>query len=190
MASISGYKKLLIEAKRLVGQAGLAAYDRATLLNKVFEDPAFRADTGAVDDYALGEVLDAYVSDLAVDFMELKNLLDHFPNREAWGTGNLKRMRVEMIAARREASRAEREQAGETITRTRRTHQEFKELEHEKDVAERQLESSRRDNESLVQEVARLKKEAADLRIENAQLTGRITELERVLKRELAGIAA
>ena len=99
------YKKLLIEALALRAQGGKSAYQRAKLLVQVYQDRDFRAEAGNVDDFRAAEVLDEYVEDLALQFLELKSMIEHFPKESQWGEGKLRSMYREVMEAGGEPER-------------------------------------------------------------------------------------
>ncbi|HUW59385.1 MAG TPA: hypothetical protein VMZ06_00140 [Candidatus Bathyarchaeia archaeon] len=98
--SPTGYKAALLKLGEMRGQSGSAAFDRATLAVTVFDDRDFRADLGNVDDFRAGQALDPYFEDLCLEFLQLRALLEHYPEREQWAAGRLATMRREMLAAR------------------------------------------------------------------------------------------
>ena len=92
------YKKWLLECLPLRQQGGKSAFKRASLLNKVFLDRDFRLENNAVDDFGLAKILDAYVEDLALRFLELRAMLEQFPKESQWGEGKLRTMYDEVVA--------------------------------------------------------------------------------------------
>jgi hypothetical protein len=95
--SAKTYKSLLLEAKDLRKQGGVNAYKRAVLLKKVYDDQDFRADHETFDDDKLLDILNEYVDDLCTTFLELKLLLDHFPDESQWADGKLYSMLREVM---------------------------------------------------------------------------------------------
>ena len=83
------YKKWLMECLPLRQEGGKSAFKRATILNKVFLDQDFRLENNAVDDFGLAKILDAYVEDLALRFLELRAMLEQFPEGESMGRGKI-----------------------------------------------------------------------------------------------------
>jgi len=98
--SLPPYKRLLIQAKNLQQTAKANVYKRVKLLARVFDDEQFRLDHGG-DDFVLAGILDEYVADIGWGFMELRSILEHFPDEPAWRTGRLSRMHDEVVRARR-----------------------------------------------------------------------------------------
>ena len=94
----TNWKQLLIKVRELVGEAGVAVYDRATLLSQVFGDLAFVADCNE-DQGKAADRLDEYTNDLCLTFLELRQLLKHFPKRAQWKSGKIRRMYDEMVQA-------------------------------------------------------------------------------------------
>ncbi len=94
-----GYKKLLSEALALRTQGGKSAYQRTKILVQVFLNRDFRAEAGNVDDGRAAEVLDEYVEDLALRFLELKAMYEYFPKDSQWSEGKLRSMYKEVMEA-------------------------------------------------------------------------------------------
>jgi len=94
------WKKLLEQAAQLQQQNGEAVYDRIRILNTVFEDEEFRADSGVVDDFAAASILDRYVEDLCRSFLEFRSMLAFYPKKSDWETGRLQTMYNEMVLAK------------------------------------------------------------------------------------------
>lgn len=176
------YKALLLEARNLRGQSGLNAHRRAILLTQVFSDHAFRAEVGAVDDYAVAAFLDAEVEDLCLSFLELAAILRHFPDSSQWADGKLRTLYE--AACDKEKGEAKKI-AADAPKRSRRTVT-IKELETaESRVAEAEaaLRHQERASAKVVSELDQIRAENQALRLENATLRGRIEELEKVLSR-------
>lgn len=176
------YKKLLLDAKRLLGKAGSGAHQRAKLLVAVFNDRDFRADHGNLDDFQAADQLDQYVADLCLGFLELKAMLEHFPNEDRWKKGDLKRMHAEMLAANRPAPQRD------DAPRVRRTVKlaEFDQVAAEKRRYETQATSYASELTRLREKVVALEKERDLLRNELQSAEQRITELQEMLENEPA----
>jgi len=170
--SIVRYKQLLIQAGRMQAKTR----DRIKLLVEVFEDGQFRADLGGADDVQAAKVLDGYVKDLAITFLESHAVLMRFPDAEDWKSGDLRGMYQTV----RDESRALRDEDENGRKSPRR----ITIIEHEKIVAENSELEGR--NKYLQSEVNHLRTENASLREQIATLKGRLTELERIAKLEPA----
>jgi hypothetical protein len=97
----TGYKAALVKLELLRGQAGAAAYDRVKLAaEQIFEDRDFRADLGNFDDFQAGDFLNPYFEDLCLEFLQLRSMLEFYPERERWAEGKLATMRREMLESR------------------------------------------------------------------------------------------
>jgi alpha-D-ribose 1-methylphosphonate 5-triphosphate diphosphatase PhnM len=171
------YKKKLTEARKLLTQGCLSLYDRVRLLIEVFEDREFRVQENLESDDAAGNWLtEGYLSDTADwDFFALKNLMDHAPNREQWGSGKLNRLYAEMLEAKKAQHNTENQPAKRTRI-TREEHEEVKKaLQHE----QAQVKYLRDQHSEVLEENQKLREEVALLK-------GRIQELERMAKLELA----
>lgn len=127
--SIAGYKKLLIEAEQLRGQAGEAAFKRITLLVAVFDDHDFRHDLGNVDPEKMGEHLDAYLEDLFLKFFQLREMLATYPKQDQWATGRLRRMYDEMLDKRSQPEKQEKKsRASATVAEVEKLKSDIKRL--------------------------------------------------------------
>ena len=180
MAGRKGYKTLLLEAKTLMQKSGATARTRIELLSKVFDDDGFRAESGAVDDFGAAEVLDEYLQDLCVGFLELRQMLKHCPTDPAWETGNLRELHFKTVDILREQAAANKPEAAQ---RTRRgvTVAEYEELDRDKQDAEARCRYLEKQHEEVVVKTTTLKEDNQRLREENIRLEGRIEELERIV---------
>lgn len=151
--SNQGYKKLLLEAKALRGQAGGAAYDRAKLLNAVFEDTEFLADLGSIDQDKAAKVLDDYVQDLALSFLELRALFLHFPKRAAWEDGKLRDMYDEMLDARPQPEKRTASRKTATVAELTAAREEIARLNRKLKAAQEQLAQLKEENKELKKEL-------------------------------------
>jgi hypothetical protein len=166
----ASYKKLLTECSQLREASVASAFRRTTLLCQVFDNDEFRADIHAVDDHAVAEFLDGYVSDLALSFLELRAVLQAFPNEADWQKHGL----VELY---RQASEARTDRGAAPRTCRRATIREL-------DKAREEASANKKWAEHLENERKTLADENRELRLEIARLRGRIEELERILERE------
>lgn len=172
----TSYKAKLLNARAMRGKGGFAAYDRVTLLNGVFDDRDFRADIGNVDDFRAADVLNEYTEDLALRFLELRAMLEHYPERSQWKDGKLRTMYDEMRAARNVDAEPTKRQR-QSVTR-----EQYDALQNDKQHAEARAkfldgELSQRQNR-----LAELERENAQLKQALARAEGRIEELERQMK--------
>lgn len=174
-----GYKTLIVEAKKLMGKAGLLAYDRAKLLVEIAADPDFEPEVGGRMKAA--EILNELCGDLALKFVRLKQLLDHYPDRKQWAEGNLEAMLTTMYA---DADNSKRE-AAPKVARKTATVADLEAAEGKAKHAEAHSRYVEEKLETAEQKIKRLEGENADLRRQLAIAEGRITELERIAGREL-----
>lgn len=168
-----GYKKKLIAASELRTQGRAALFQRATLLVEVFEDREFRADNDQFDDLKAAELLDSYLEDTAATFLEVRAILQTFPTLEQWKGKTIR----ELYESALESSRASSEEKTRATPRR---------------ITIKQFEGEQQARKEAEAEVRNLKKQITELEAsnrkyirENAQLEGRITELERIARREL-----
>ena len=163
-----GYKTKLLEARKLRGKSGVKAFDRARILCLVFDDGQFRQECGNLDDFRAAELLDEYVDDLAVGFLDLRAMVKAYPKRSQWADGKLGRMLREMLRRQDDAPTPNRP-VRVAVAETRKQ-------------LERQLEEARREKARIAavekDVVSQLKARIAELENENAQLRQRIATLE------------
>jgi DNA-binding transcriptional MerR regulator len=171
--SMPPYKKLLLQAQEMRGQSNGMIYDRARILCQVFDDGEFREDNGNIDDFRLAEILNNYIDDLGFDFLDLRSMLDKYPDRESWVSGRLKRM-LAAIREKRE-SPVRRATLRIPITETRKQ-------------LSRQLENLKREKtiiaSSKTDEIIRLKDRIAELEEEVERLTRENAELRAIVNRQ------
>jgi hypothetical protein len=166
--SATDYKTLLLEARRLRGRNGVAAYRRAKILCQVFDDIQFRADCCNVDDFAAAAILDEYVEDLCLSFLDLRRTLQRFPKIADWKDGRLARLFRETTKVDRQdrpLTGKPRPVSGETRER----------LETQLRMARESLARARAVS---VSEIDQLRSRVAELEAENESLRRRIAELE------------
>lgn len=166
------YKSRLIAASELKRSGLVHLHERVQTLVEVFEDQAFRADIGG-DDFKLAAVLDKYVDDCALSFLELRSVLQAFPKADQWLDANLRQLYADAVA--RESKPKE---TGDTDKPARRSAT-VKEL----DELSLKLKDAEFVGKTLTEEVSELRQENRRLLAENARLEGRISELERMVER-------
>lgn len=167
------YKKKLIAASELRTQGRAALFQRAKLLVEVFEDRDFRADNEQFDDLKAAELLDTYLEDTAATFLEIRAILQTFPTLEQWEGKTIRQLYESAL----ESSRANTDEKTRVAPR-RVTIKQFE----EEQLARKEAEAETR---NLKKQLAEMDAANRKLIRENAQLEGRITELERIARREL-----
>lgn len=177
------WQEKLVEASKLRGQSGLAAYRRILLLNEVFNDVAWRDRVGLSDDDKAMRTLDEYVDDLALTFAELRAMLDFYPSKEVWGTGKLMSLYREMREAQAAASRLD---GDERPQHKRIKKADFEKLAEEKQQVEYKVKQLTETVQQERDEIIQLRRENASLREELAEARGRIKQLEKAVSRDLA----
>lgn len=151
------YKHKLIRAKELQGNACAILYDRISLLVEVYNDPQFH-EFENLDEFTAASRLDAYLTDVAENFITLKAVLELFPERETWE----KRTFRELLAHARGVAEEKRRKAREPqVAAHRVTKQELKQVAEERDDAIKVAESAQETAAELRRENDRLKKELA-----------------------------
>lgn len=182
MASSSTYKEKLKEILRMKSAAASAVYRRAVILIDVFNDRDFRADLGNADDFKAADALDQYCDDLPYQFLDLQAMVDAVPESSEWKKRSLREIyeQSRMAAKERDAdSRPLKPRRTVTVKEHEEVLTQCKAAESRAKHAADMLEEKRKSYEEL-------SKECAALRQENAELKGRIKELERIVGRELA----
>ncbi len=193
------YKRLLIQAKNLQATAKANVHKRVTLLVQVFDNQQFRIDHGA-DDFVLAGILDQYVSDIGWGFMELRSILEHFPNEKDWKESRLTKMHDEVVKQRRKQAATEKQSEAPVRRKPRRvTNADFEAVKNEnrelrakyREAASRGLdrqdaampEGSNGKQESEVvrlrRELAVAKKRIASLEKENAELRTQLQKYQQ-----------
>jgi len=181
---LSTWQEKLVEVRKMQGQSGLKAFERARLLNEIFEDQAWRDRATLADDDKAMKLLDPEVEDLCLSFAELRSMLNFYPNREVWGSGKLWTLFKEMRQAQEDAGKKNAEEKPARKGPVARV--EYEKLEQEKKEVEYKVKQL---NDAVAQErdeISQLRRENADLREQLAEARGRIKQLERQLSREMA----
>ena len=175
------WQQNLAQAREMRGQAGASLFDRLKLLNAVFEDADWRVRTGKTDEGQWLDMLDEEVADAFLPFAELRDMLLYAPERAQWSDGKLTELRAKMHEDRR---RQRSESAAPQPQRKRVTADDLKAVEREK----AQSKALYLDGEckSLQERLKELEVENRRLTRELAKAEGRISELERMVKGELA----
>ena len=168
-----GYKAKLIAAGEMLAEGRENLHERVKLLVGVFEDREFRADNQQYDDFQAANLLDKFLEATALTFLEARAVYQTYPAFKQWEGKSIREL-YESALEQSRATDSEKERA----TPRRVTIKQFEEEQR-----------SRRDAEA---ECRNLKKQVADLEAENrnlirdnARLEGRVSELERIIRREL-----
>lgn len=182
MASVKWEIKLK-EVDRLIAGSNASLFDRAVLLQEVYDDPGFRQFHGAKED-AMHDQLDAKLGDYGITFADASLMLRYFPAKASWQTSHIRNMLAEAMDRRD----AERRPAAAVVARQRAT---VTRKEHE--ALQKRLGEEATRAAALAREIADSRTELERLRDENRRLAaelaraeGRIVELERALNRQLS----
>lgn len=177
--AVKSYKKLLLEVRAMMGQSGESAFHRAKKLVEIFNDGDFRADNATLDDHGLAEILDGYCEkDLCLNFWNLKAMLEFCPDISRWKTGDLAKLRAEMLEASRSVQQSERPER--TIRRA--TLAELEQVSQDREMVRAKAATLEKEVTAKQTEVERLRQENQSLREKLARAEGRISELERAVK--------
>ena len=171
--SMTDYKRMLQHASELKSQGLDKLFMRIQLLVTVFEDHEFRAN--GADDFALASILDKYVDDTALGFLELRAVLQVFPNCEQWKKVPLRKMYQEALERHSPSNRKNVDEIKEPEKRISPV------------VSRKQFESVVKDLEQSQKLTVQIKSEIDELREENQSLKKEIVRLEYQVE-ELEGI--
>jgi hypothetical protein len=171
--SISEWKNLLSQARKIRGRSRMAAYHRAKLLVAVFDDRGFRATHGNIDDFRAADMLDAEIDDLCLTFLDLRRVLLKFPGPAAWKKSPLRSLLVEATKTATEPHPL----VGRPIPVNGETRKQY----------EAQLQTARqdwgRDRAAMTSRIDQMQARIAELEAENRALR----EENRVLREQVAG---
>lgn len=179
------WKLNVMEAQKLRGKSMDLLYERISLLVQVFDDDDFWTDNSLDDDEAAGKWLDKEVDEFrtigaASPFWTLRACLTRWPKKSEWTNTTLRKMLATLTeereerqdkAGRREAKRATVKELEEAVKRS----------EH----AETTVKNLQSNMEQRTSELQKALSRIRELEAENAELRGRIMELERALSRQL-----
>lgn len=172
------WEQLLLDVRRIRGKSNGLLFDRVNLLVDVYADGDFLAFHGGSVDKAQKQ-LDGELGDFGIDFFDAKAMLELHPKRATWENGNVKQMLADTIEHNAAKAKERNADNAPVITRKRPTIAEYEE-------SEKRAEQANQRCESLMEEVARLRAENRRLTAELARAEGRISELERMVRREYA----
>ncbi len=88
----TSWKKLLLQAKKLNTKIGMWIYRRTKILLEIFDDAEFRAEIGLRDDLQAAEWLDKEFKGVALKFLQLRAILNEYPDEKQWMDGDLQTM--------------------------------------------------------------------------------------------------
>jgi hypothetical protein len=149
VASTVPYKKLLEQAAQLRGQGGVGAFKRTKLLVEVFDDRDFRLDNGNIDDFKCAAILDTYVEDLALQFFDLRAMLEVFPKRSDWEQGKLRTMHQTVQDRRPRPERAVKPRKCATVAEVAALKDENKRLKAQLAAAQKRIKELQEENTRL-----------------------------------------
>ncbi len=174
----------MAEVKDLRHTAGETAYDRVRLLMEIENDAEFRSQfpEGKAQDSALN----APVDDLCATFAELKLMMQFKSRRSYWRNSNLR-----SLLKQAQEYEAEQARSGGKPLRKRKviTQEEHKKTEDTLTKSRLELQVQKHDFQKVETELEILKEENRELLRENAELKGRIIELERLVNHERAAVS-
>ena len=160
----------------LIAESNGTLYDRVVMLKEVWDDPGFLGFHDRDIDKAESH-LNEKLGDYGVTIFDCLSLLKHFPDRSRWSAGKLR----EMLAMALDAENRSRSESADPKPERQGP---IARKDFDKLVGDLKHVNSRAD--ALAEENGRLRAENATLRSQLDQARGRISELERILKREFA----
>ena len=177
------FETKLAAVRKLVGGMRTALYDAVKLCCDVFEDRAFRdylrVERGlVVDDFVAADALDAELTESGFGFLELRTMLELFPDREQWQTTTLGDMHTAVLKRTEQHDERETKRA---VTRVKLA--DHKEVCDERDRAVKRAESLEVDVRQRQDEVGMLRAQVANLEKQLAEANGRISELSAEIER-------
>lgn len=178
-------EKKILDALAKIRNGKGSLYDIATWCLELFTESDTYADAiGIEPDEVVHHIESRFLKDFAVDLSEVVILMKFFPDRVQWN-----RPILDLLDdAHAQIAEKKREEVSEQPRRTRRV---VKRQEHEqvqKELAEVQLEVKRKTQaqQETRSELDKAKDRIRELEMENAQLRGRIAELERLIELQSA----
>lgn len=176
---MDGYKQKLLAAKQMMGQSGLAIYDRLLLLVEVYNDKDFRTDHGNIDDFKAAEIMDGYFSDLfGLGFLQLRSMLEHYPERKQWETGRLRIMWNDILKTKQAAdAKVNERKPVKVAVRERVSAKDHHEIVQQYAQAEAKAETAQREAVAAKTELETLRAENIVLKEENRRLTMQVESL-------------
>lgn len=178
------WKRLLTEAKELMGQSGLKAHRRATILCQLFDDADFRADVAASDDFKTEQFLNELLEDLCIKFADVRLMLAEFPGEEAWADGKLATLHGKAIEQAASRNVKEKPETQRTVNRV--TREQYEAVQDEVKDREARISFIEKQLTQAVTSATDLERENRELRLENERLKGRIEQLEAMMNRRAA----
>ena len=176
------WETLLNEAKSLIQQSRENIYDAVCRMVEVSKDPGFVDFYGGVVDKAEA-CLDDLLGGFHLTFSEAELMLHYFPAKEQWKTMPLNDMLADSIVRRNAENK--RDSAPRAIA-TRPTAKEMEQVKLELGQEREKAVELAKEVSRQVSEVDQLRAKIRDLEQENARLRGRIEELERMVRPDVA----
>lgn len=184
--NIRPWKSNILEARKIRGKSMDLLYDRMTLLCQTFDDLDFREENGFDDDLEAAEYLDKEVDEFQTigsrsPFLTLRALIQRFPDKSQWSGNSLRAMLQKMD----EESQQAREHDPPARQARRATIKELEDAVKRAEYAETTVRNLQERTEQRKTELERALARIRELEDENATLRGRISELERIVNRQL-----
>lgn len=182
-AVVDGARAKLKELRELAGVAGAAHYRRMQLCDGLLQDrewmTQFLGDEGAAHELLAKE----YLADLCglITFEVLIGVYRHFSDESEW---KARRYNLSLLRADWEKTTQTKKQRGTAPSQSHRpTKDEMAAKEQQVKELECKLTRSEEQRETVSEKVIRLEEENTRLKVENAELRGRVNALESTMGR-------
>lgn len=182
------WKQQLELAKELFAKNRKDLHGLATCLVSVYDDPAFSADVGITDQFALADWLNEELKDefqdVVYDFLQLRAILKEFPKAADWEDRPIQYLYLETEHSTTTEATPSRVNPGYK-ERATAAEEKVKDLEARNKYLEERVEDQDRRLKEQDGAIAGLRQELNTEREDKIRLEGRIIELERLIKPQL-----
>lgn len=96
------WKAVWLNAQKFCKGVGGNLWSLTRAINDIFDDSEFRADNGLRDDLAAAEWIDSKLPHIPLSYMELRVILEHYPDRIDWEKTKISKLRESIRPAKRE----------------------------------------------------------------------------------------
>lgn len=87
------WKRAWMDAQKFCKGIGANLWNLTKAVNEIFDDAEFRADNGLRDDLAAADWIDSRLLHVPFGYMELRLILEHYPNRSDWEKTKIAKLR-------------------------------------------------------------------------------------------------
>lgn len=93
------WKRTWLDAQKFCTGIGANLWNLTRAINEIFDDAEFRADNGLRDDLAAADWIDSHLLHIPLGYMELRIILQHYPNRVDWEKTKISKLRESIAQA-------------------------------------------------------------------------------------------